>query len=188
MGKLQEFPVTIATAGASPAHGRAWTERRGPRFKVLMKARMRAGQAPADACIRDVSEQGMLVQSAMPPASGTFVEILDLAEPIVGRVEWRSGRKFGISLGQRCDITRLFGGPASGRLADGPRSANVVGRSGVSKPIRDSELSRAWGAMLQFAFLVIAGIAAAALLANIAYERLSAATLTATSAMEAGAR
>ena len=179
--------MTLAAARTSPEHGRAWTERRGPRFKVLMKARMRAGQAPAAVCIRDVSEQGMLVQSVMPPVPGTFVEILDLAEPIVGRVEWRAGRKFGISLGQRCDITRLFDGPANSRIEDGPRPIKAIG-SGGSKPIRDSELSRAWGAMLQFAFLVIAGIAAAALLADVAYERLSAATLAVTSAIEAGAR
>jgi PilZ domain-containing protein len=187
MGKLQEFPVTLAAARASLEHSRTWTEQRGPRFKVLMKARMRAGQAPVDVYIRDVSERGMLLQSAMPPAPGTFVEILDLAELIVGRVEWRSGRKFGISLGQRCDITRLFDGPANSRIGDGPRPAKLVG-SGGSKPIRDSELSRAWGAMLQFAFLVIAGIAAAALLADVAYERLSAATLAVTSAIEAGPR
>jgi hypothetical protein len=187
MGELQEFPVTLAAAQMSLEHGRKWTERRGPRFRVLMKARMRAGQAPADIFVRDVSEQGMLVQSALPPAPGTYIEIMDLSQPLVGRVEWRSGRKFGISLGQRCDITRLFDGPANSRIGDGPRPAKVVG-SGGSKPIIDSELSRAWGAMLQFAFLVIAGIAAAALLADVAYERLSAATLAVTSAIEAAPR
>ena len=77
------------------------TERRHePRTRVLIRVTMKTEDQISSACIRNISQNGMMVQSALPPAIGTRVRLTSRDLRVEGSVIWRSGRRFGIQTGQ----------------------------------------------------------------------------------------
>ena len=149
-----------------------WVERRDPRYRVLIRAKMRAGGLPVDVCIRDVSARGVCVVTNNPPPRGTVVELTGTAVPIVGRVVWANDLRFGIALGARIDVGRLMtqepGLRAPHETVPLPRYAR--------EPIpvaRVAERNRHLGNVFQFCMIAIAGAAAAGMIGQMVYGTLA---------------
>ena len=115
--------------------------RAAERRKVLIRARLRAGNARLEVCIRDISPRGMLLQAAAPPRRGTFVEVSVGGFSIVGRVQWTKERRFGITTRDTIPVGTLAGDPDA---PPAPRKRARRARLG------GSEGSRHAGQMLQF--------------------------------------
>lgn len=149
-------------ATASP-YSNAGPTHRGPRRKVLVRARMRGHGAPVDVCVRDVSARGMLVQAASPPPRGAFVELSGGGLPIVGQVVWAKDRRFGVSTRETLypdHFVEDFGNPnAPYRGA----SAATRTRAGWRATRRSGgyDGSRAAGSLMQYAAAVLLFAAAA---------------------------
>lgn len=136
---------------------------RGPRRKVLIRARMRANGPPADICIRDVSRRGMLLQSHAPPPRGTYVEIAQAGLPIVGQVVWSKERRFGISTRDIIDVAALIddGKPIEDdKIVETSRDDRLLAAYRDRGHTYDS--SRSSGNTMQFAFIVALCACAAA--------------------------
>lgn len=84
---------------------------REPRRKVLVKARMRLDGAWGDVCIRDISSRGLLLQGALPPPRGTYIEVFRGRHIIVARVVWTKDRSFGVQAQDRINIDAVVGEP-----------------------------------------------------------------------------
>jgi hypothetical protein len=95
----------------------SWVKRREARQKVLINIRMRAGSEATEACIRDISSMGVLVQTSDPPQRGSFVELIGAGPPIVARVVWSNEGRFGAELRDRVDIPALLSGRLDRRRA-----------------------------------------------------------------------
>lgn len=157
------------------------TAHRGPRRKVLLRARMRAGGPKVDICIRDLSTRGMLVQSAAPPPRGTYVEIVCDGLPIVGKVVWSGDRRFGVATRDAMDVdvvvAELGGGAmvrtSAAALKAGAKSKAVSRSTGTALVVRTSDQSQAWGRAMQFAGVAAASGAAAFGIAYTLHDRLS---------------
>lgn len=162
-----------------------WRERRDVRHPVLVRARMRAGGLPADVCIRDVSVRGACIVSAAPPVRGTIVELSGSCAPIVGRVVWVTGQRFGIEVRGRINVPAFVsqqkpirsGPPAPHELVAPP------GTQGFARHLSSvrSE-SRQTGSVMQFVFAAFLAGCAATFIAQTLYENLS----SATAAIESG--
>jgi hypothetical protein len=142
---------------------------REPRRKVLIRATMRAGGPRADVCIRDVSAHGMMVQAAMPPPRGTFVDLEWGDQQIVGLVIWRRERRFGIQIRDRIAAHALASrvqsqNAASGRVAPG-RWRTAAGA--------DAGAGRSFAARLEFGIVAIFAAALVCALALTIFHTLS---------------
>ena len=149
---------------------------REERHKVLIRATVRAGGPQMEVCIRDISPRGVMMQTAMPPSCGTYVEILGVHQPIVGRVAWASNRRFGIRTSDRIDLATAIFGNAAHRQDTGPGAGPatlrpVFATAGAARA--NPEANRAFGRAFQF--LVIGAFVAAlsGVLALTMYDTLS---------------
>jgi len=88
------------------SNGGEWAPR-AIRRKVLLRAQMRAGGAPTEVCIRDISARGLLIQASRPPPRGGYIEIVSAGHAIVGRVVWAKERRFGVSTSDPIDVAAL---------------------------------------------------------------------------------
>ena len=68
------------------------------RTRALVRARLRGSGLERDACILDLSSQGLLLTAAMPPKFAHSVTIVANGYTIKGQVCWVDERKFGITL------------------------------------------------------------------------------------------
>lgn len=76
---------------------------RDPRRPVVLAATARGSDVRAEVCIRNISARGMLISVAVPPARGSYVEILVGGHFIVGRVVWVGDGRFGIRTRDKLD-------------------------------------------------------------------------------------
>ncbi|NBC35603.1 hypothetical protein GTZ99_03430 [Novosphingobium sp. FSY-8] len=148
-------------------------QRREARTKVLIRARLRAGGPDHDACVMDASSHGMLVTCARPPARGEYVELRIAGDSYVGHVEWAGERRFGLTLYDPIDVTRL----ASGDYAPRPRARAMPVLASVApvhahRPDEDAERARQWGRRIEFGFVAGASMAASLLVAQIVADQL----------------
>lgn len=84
---------------------------RETRQKVLIKARMRAASAWSDACILNISPQGLLLQVSAPPPRGTYIEIHRGRHIIVARVAWAKNHRLGVRTQDRLAIGDIINQP-----------------------------------------------------------------------------
>lgn len=149
---------------------------RGPRRKVLVRARMRANGPPCDVCIRDISLRGMLLQTGDPPERGTYVEIISTGLPIVGQVVWMKDRRFGVSTRDTIDMAAVVNDFSTSGMYDTP-TARVATRD-MYRPAPDVAArlanSRSSGSAMQFGFVVTLCACAAFATAYALHDRLSA--------------
>ena len=151
---------------------------RETRHKVLIQARMRIGNKWCDVCIRDVSSRGLLVQTAMPPARGTYIEIFKAGHIIVGRVVWSNDRRFGIHTQERMDISTMTGAPKSNSEPPATPAVTAVERRCDTNRLtaahlaNQAERSRRISAVFEFGCVVACGAAGAILTASIVREIL----------------
>jgi hypothetical protein len=146
---------------------------RAPRRRVSIPARMRAGGAPVSVCIRDISPRSMLLEVAVAPLPGTFVEIIGAEASIAGQVIWSKDDRFGVRTRERLNVKATTAELKSlrltaGELADAPCATPKRTRFDLGE--RDlgfrAERSRMMGRRLEqvaiAASVAIAGVLAAA--------------------------
>lgn len=160
-----------------------WVERRDKRYRVLIRATMRAGGRPVDVCIRDASLRGLCVVTAQPPRRGTVIEITGPCAPIVGEVIWANGRRFGIAVAGRLDLDRLLADRPNAPAPHETVAPPTYARQPAAK-VRTAEENRLAGRMMQFVFTVFLGLAAAVVIGQLIYDNLAAAAKSVSAAME----
>jgi len=139
------------------------------RHKVLIRAKLRAGGLPVDACIRDISSKGMLIQSRAPPARGTYVEVTTASHTIVGRVVWGADTRFGISTREKLHIEMIIGELRTGRAPAEPPPVMALRRP---QPRRES-FTQTHAKALEFCGLVVFAVALIYAIASATYETLA---------------
>jgi hypothetical protein len=149
---------------------------RETRRQLFMRARMRAGGAPVDVCIRNISSRGMLLQASAPPPRGTYVEIICPFHTIVARVIWAKDRRFGVQTRLPMDVSAVVGDTAP-RAPKSPSPAITLASWAEQRPISDIQRrldrSRRLSSVMEFAFFLVLSAAAAVFTANILYEFLA---------------
>ena len=148
-----------------------WIERKDPRIKVVVRVRMRAGAMPSDACIRDVSSRGLLVQAGAPPVRGTLIELVGPFAPIVGRVVWTKGHRFGVQTQDRINVSALISGKLDRRKTD--LDGAFQRRAADLERRKDPLASKSWARWLQYGAVLLIGGAIATLAAQASYHQLS---------------
>jgi hypothetical protein len=76
---------------------------RDPRRGVVLPARARGSDFRAEVCVRNISSRGMMISAEVPPARGSYVEIIVGSHSIVGRVMWVGDDCFGIRTRDKLD-------------------------------------------------------------------------------------
>jgi len=118
---------------------------------------MRAGAGQVEVCIRDVSSRGMLVQAGVPPARGTYVEILRPGCSVAGRVVWSKHHKFGIETRGKISVAMVLDRRAVPRDGGGTPPVNQGGGpvrlSPRADPGEQAARARARAAFMQYAAL-----------------------------------
>lgn len=136
---------------------------------MLVPARMRAGEAWSDVCIRNISSFGMLLESAEPPARGTYVEIRRGPHVVVARAIWRQGERFGVRTQDKIDINGLVAANTTQpkRAADGEEvERRSPERLTVEQVAQRANRSRQISAAIQFGVIGIVALGAALLAAS----------------------
>lgn len=142
------------------------------RRKVLIRAKVRAGGLPIDACIRDISSKGLMIQARIPPPRGTYVEVVTGSQTIVGRVVWGKDMRFGILTRDKLHVDMIVGelrGPPPKPCAD-PR---LVAGLRPAITIREPSLRRAHARALECAVLVLFALAMIGTFAAASYQTLA---------------
>lgn len=151
---------------------------RETRIPVHIPSRMRSGAEWMDACIRNVSSRGLLLESENPPAPGTYVDLRRGSQIVIGRVVWRKDRLFGVRAQDRIEIDALLNEPRLARPAAKPETTAKPERRSKSRAdtdrdvARQLERSRQLSSAIQFAFIAVAGISASSIIAAEAYKVL----------------
>lgn len=166
--------MTRALAKNMVSAPRSGLKDREPRRQIFVRARMRSDGAFSDVCIRNISSRGMLLQAAVSPPRGSYVEIFCSRHTIVARVVWVQDRRFGVHTRERMDIGALLGECGYVERRSPNRTAPNLGRRSTDVQQR-FERSRQLSAAFEFGSLV-AGSAALAMVAAISlYNYLNAA-------------
>jgi hypothetical protein len=133
-----------------------------------------------DACIRNISTRGMLVQTTSPPERGTYVDIYSGKHVIVGRVAWSSGYRFGIQAQDQLNIDALLGqADLSGTKYEQARKANPAfdrrstPRQAAAAISRQSERNRHFARVFEFTSITVAVASLCFLLVTTAANALS---------------
>ena len=83
-------------------------ERIEGRVKALLRARLSGFGFERDGCVLDVSPQGLLVTTAIPPRCSQVVTVTANDFVMTGEVRWVSERRFGIALDDPIDVDELL--------------------------------------------------------------------------------
>ena len=135
---------------------------REQRQKVMIKARMRTAASWNDVCILNLSIHGLGIQSAEPPARGTYVEICRGSHVIIARVVWTKGHRAGLRsqdpLFIQAIVNEALAPPqrlpvAAGRPVERRRAPRTAAQR--------FEQSRVAGRAMEFAGLAIVAVAVA---------------------------
>ena len=140
---------------------------------------MRAGGAKTDVCIRNVSSRGLMLQTAHPPAAGTYVEIFQPAHTIVARVVWCKDKRFGVRTSDVVDVNALINGTVPQRRGSDRNGQSTKYLSGGPPRRRapdiaeQHERSRRLSRAFEFALIATYGVVAAGLVGGIAYDNIA---------------
>jgi hypothetical protein len=136
---------------------------REPRHKVLIKARIRTASAWNDACILNVSSQGLSLQVGSPPPRGSYLEVWRGRHVIVARVIWTNHHRMGLQCQQRLAVSDFVDQTESAPTRSIPANgcAVVDRRSGRRQPEQTYEDNRWRSRAIQFGVVVLFGASAA---------------------------
>jgi hypothetical protein len=144
---------------------------REQRRKVLIRAKVRAGGLPIDACIRDISSKGLMIQAKVPPPRGTYVEIVTPSHTIVGRVVWGRDMKFGISTQDKLHIDMIVG---ERREPNAPAAPDPrLNAAFTPAQPRAAAFRRSHAKALEFAALILFGLMMVGALGMASYQTLA---------------
>lgn len=158
-----------------------------------MPCRMNVNGTWSDGCIHDLSDKGLLVSSANPPAIGTYVDIRRGTLVIIGRVVWTGGRRFGVRTQDAVSIAALLSEPVQAKRpppADrrGPNDRRGPAREEADRTIVASAArSRHRASAFQFVCLAIIGLGIACCAAIYSYQTLAAPFTVVTGVLDAPA-
>jgi len=141
--------------------------KREPRRKVLVRARMRSGDAWGDVTIHNMSSRGLLAAADVDCRPGTVVEIRRIHHIIVGRVVWQNGGYFGLRTQDAIDMDGIVAArpPAEKPGAGDAGDRRAAHRRPASTAEREAS-SRRFAAAFQFACLIVAVCVAALIVAQ----------------------
>ena len=122
--------------------------------------------------VLNISARGMLVRCKIAPVRGDYVEVTRGTQRVIGRVVWSKDDKFGLRAQDRIDIDAFVDrGKSGGGCTDDGDAAHD---RPVMTPAQSLAQSQRFSTVMQFGFLAIGGIAAAALLADSVHDVLAA--------------
>jgi hypothetical protein len=127
-----------------------------------MKARLRWGAYWGDACILNISSQGMMIQTGRVAPEGSIVELHRGDHVILARVVWRDGLKAGLRTDDRLPVDQILSagdrGPVQLVTSDGAiveRRTKARSEAGDAREFgKKLEFVGACVLVLVFAFLV----------------------------------
>lgn len=132
---------------------------------------MRAGGLPIDACIRDVSSKGLMIQAKVPPPRGTYVEIITPGQTIVGRVVWGKDMRFGVITRERIHVDLMVAQHPCPVPGSDPKPAAILPPAARA---RAPAFRRSHARALEFGVLVLFALAMVVAFAATTYQTLSA--------------
>ncbi len=139
---------------------------------MLVKARMQCGARWQDVGILNYSAHGLGLTCDQAPARGTYIEVRRGPFVIVARVAWTKGHRFGARTQDAVAHVAIVGKVATGGpVAD--CGAPVERRASPRVVLRGADKSRTRGRAFEFAGVVMAVAAGAAVLADAAYAQLA---------------
>ena len=144
---------------------------REKRRKVLIRAKVRAGGLPVDACIRDISSKGLMIQAKVPPPRGTYVEIVTASHTIVGRVVWGNNMRFGITTRDKLHVDMIVGERRA--PAEPPQTDLRLAAAFTPSPPRDTAFRRSHAKTFEFAALILFALTMIAALGMASYQTLA---------------
>lgn len=175
----------MQSSGGGSGRSPAPMKPREPRHKVLVRARMKVGTGWHDSCILNISSRGMLMQTADPPARGSYLEVRRGALVIVARVMWANGHRFGVKSQDVLPIDAIVRDVEVPVVGDGVR---VGERRQAVRPILSmATRSRHRGRAIEFGFVIALALSAAGFAASEVHALLSAPAEAVTAALN-GAR
>lgn len=126
-----------------------------------------------EACIRDISSRGLMLQAAAPPPRGTYVELVGAEQTIVGCVIWSKDRRFGVRTRDRIDVSAAICGIPTRPSDQGPalRARAVCTGTGPTRTIPGS--NRALGKAMEFIVLAAFAAVVVAAMAMAMFQTLS---------------
>lgn len=130
----------------------------------MVQARIRIGARWAQVCILNISEHGIGMQAAAPPARGTYVEVRRGHQVMIGCVTWAKGHRFGIRTQDRNAVDAILREPELSQLeapGGAPTAAAFERRSTRRRVAESAERSRYLGRGLEFTFVTLLGISVA---------------------------
>ena len=141
---------------------------------MLVKARMQCGSLWKDVCILNYSQRGLGLTCDTAPPRGAYLEIRRGPFVIVARVAWSRGHRFGARTQDPVAHVAIVGKVVpSSRQEDGASPVERRQAVRVPSPVF-SDKSRQRGRAFEFVGTVIAIVATAGLVADVAYAQLSA--------------
>lgn len=152
---------------------------REARLKCVVKARMRLDGVWSDVCIRDISTRGMLLQAALAPRRGKYVEVYRGRHVVVARVVWSTDHRFGIHTQDRLNVRTILGEPD---LSTNNYNEKIMTRLSLERRSKKrdqadlqwkAERSRLISKAGEFATIGIAIAATGYILSSIIFEALS---------------
>ena len=120
---------------------------------------MRTGASWSDVCIRNMSSRGLLIETASPPARGTYVEIRRGSDLIVAQSVWVGDRRCGLRAQGRLAVDAFLGGsghissPCVYAVAQPGKERRSHSRTIATRHEQNRMLSR----ISEFAFAVLVG-------------------------------
>ncbi len=85
-------------------------ERAEGRVKALLRARLSGYGFERDACVLDLSPQGLLLTTAMPPRCSNVVTVTVNGYAMTGEVKWVRERRFGVNLDAAIAVDEVIEG------------------------------------------------------------------------------
>lgn len=151
---------------------RGWIDRKEPRVKVLVRIQIRGAGALKDACIRDVSTCGLLLQADEAPARGTIIELVGPFPPVVARVVWTGERRFGVQAQGRIKVSDFLAGKKCRQIAaDADATPTVPACAHDDREAEDR--SKQIGRLFQYGAVIAIAAGMALFLAETTYTILS---------------
>jgi len=121
----------------------------------MLPARMRSKAGWSDACILNVSRQGLLVYSPGSADPGTFVEIRRGGQLVVARVVWRKNQRIGLHSPDPVRVEDIICTEAAAAVVQSSASEIAIERRRIP---RDPERSRQHARAMEFMAMVLAGV------------------------------
>lgn len=149
---------------------------REPRKPVRIGARLKSGRGWSDVVLRNVSARGVMGQCPAPPERGDYVEVRCGSYVIVARVAWASADAFGARTQDLIALPDLIASSEGREAAAKERRKKTRPVKLVQRPKSLEEQSFAsarFGRAFEFASLILAGAALAAVLGGAAHDAIA---------------